>query len=206
MSTQTALFAAFEHIITESDVTEAVVQSLDDLDDDAFLSLVMWRLDPLPTNKAIWKALCHPALIDRTLGCLEELADEMGEDAHRRALPAAHGKVRRLNLVEDRIRMAKGTVIREPIRDAERVRTAEEYLKQKLVLKQLALAVNAHRLACIEQNLTPEPHDLALWEALDELRLPEGREGAGPSLAEQIASGRWYHAPMSTSDLVEVDR
>jgi len=188
----------FDHIVADSDLSGSVIKALDDLEDDAFLSVILRRLGTLPTNRAIWKGLCDPVLIDRTIGCLEELAEEMGEDVRRRALPAAHGKAKQLNVVGTRLQMARAAALRREDRVA-RIETVREMTHQ--LLRRLTLAVNTHRLACIEQNLSPEPHDLALWETLDELRLPEaGQEGAGPSLAEQIADGRWYHADASTSD------
>lgn len=201
MSTQSTLFAAFEHVITDSDLSQSVIDALDDLDDDAFLSVILRRLDPLPTNKAIWRALCHPTLVDRTLGCLEELAEEMAADIKRRALTQVHGKAKQLGIVKSRILMANGAATREPARAAVHARIEADREMTRQLLRRLTLAVNAHRLACIDLNLAPEPHDLALWETLDELRLPgEGQEGAGPSLAEQIAAGRWYHADVSTPD------
>jgi hypothetical protein len=64
-----------------------------------------------------------------------------------------------------------------------------------VLVRALAQAVNGHRLASIGAGLDPEPHDVALWDVLDELRLPS-RRGEPPSLADLLTSAnpRWNPA------------
>ncbi len=167
------------------------IDALDNLDDDAFRDTLARRLDSVADNTIFWRMLCHPTLVERTLGCLEEIADELSAEVKKRRLPATHYEVKRLNVINHRINMANAAMVKA----TGLVRTIEDELTvNKVMLKQLALAVDAHRMACISQNLAPEPHDLKLWEKLDEFRLPrQGVAGEGPSLAEQIAAGRWQH-------------
>lgn len=174
----------------EDEIRQGDVDALDRLDDDDFRSVVARRLDTDPRNKKIWKMLCHPLLLERTLGCLEEMAEEMAADIKARQLPPVHGKVKRLNLVLKRIEMVRAA----EVRTNGQVRTlSEEVVALRHLVKQLGLAIDAHRLACIGQDLTPEPHDLELWEKLDEFRLPAYVKDQGPSLAEMIAAGWWKH-------------
>lgn len=174
----------------DDEIRQGDIDALDHLDDDDFRGVIARRLDTDPRNKKIWKMLCHPLLLDRTLGCLEEMADEIAADVEARRLPPVHGKVKRLNVVNKRIEMVQAA----QARFTGQVHTMDdELVVQKHLVKELALAVDAHRLACVGLDLAPEPHDVALWDMLDELRLPD-RDGRGsPSLAEMIAAGWWKH-------------
>lgn len=72
----------------------------------------------------------------------------------------------------------------------ERIRDQSEHHRR--LVRALTAAVNTHRLACIGAGLEPETHDVDLWAALDELRLPDNRHGPGPTLAEMVLNTRWY--------------
>lgn len=172
------------------EINQSDIEKLDDLDDDPFRIFIIDHLDTLPpANKQIWRTLCHPTLVDRTIGCLEELVDDLTAEVKRRALPAAHGKAKRLNIVKMRLGMANAAAA-SYLSHVHHV--GDEVAMVKGLLRHLAFAVDAHRLACVGLDLAPEPHDLALWNMLDELRLVSmDGSGPGPSLAEQIVSGRW---------------
>jgi len=173
------------------------IDELDQLDDDDFRDTLARRLDSVAGNTLFWRMLCHPTLVERTLGCLEEIADELSAEVTRRRLLPTHYEAKRLNVLNHRIGMVNAAMVRA----TGRVHTIEDKLTINIdLVRRLALAVDAHRLACIGQNLAPEPHDLALWEKLDEFRLPRhGVTGEGHSLAEQIAAGRWQH-PVEVTD------
>lgn len=70
----------------------------------------------------------------------------------------------------------------------------------KTIARVLAVAVDTHRRACLDANVAPEPHDIALWSALEELSVPAGADGAvPPTLAEMVVSGRW-HSPLTVPE------
>lgn len=169
-------------------VTE--VERLDQLDDDAFQRLVETNIDTATGDKQLWVALCHPVLVDRTAGCLDEMVEKLERHITTRMLGAGHHKVKVLNAVNTRVRQVNAHAGRaanhQGYRDAEMGAV-------RALLRHLAVAVNTHRRACIDLDLAPEPHDIALWSTLEELRLPasDPRVEEGPSLAEQIVSGRW---------------
>jgi hypothetical protein len=95
------------------EIDQCAINALDDLDDDQFRNAVSWHLDPKPAvNKRVWRMLCHPTLVDRTLGCLEEMADELGEEVRRKGFPSTHAKVKRFNLVKARLKSAQARIER----------------------------------------------------------------------------------------------
>lgn len=177
------------------DTTPAEVERLDALDDDEFACVVEAHISSATGDPSVWTALCHPALVGRTAGCLDELAEVLGEDVSRRGLPRAHYATKRLGVVRNRRQQVEAALGR-----AERAAVHREHMRRQQavdreLLRQLTLAVDAHRCACIAANLEPEPHDLTLWAALDELRLPAYDPGTteGPTLAEMLISAIWYN-------------
>lgn len=163
------------------------VAELDGLDDDAFRRIIEENVPTATGRRALWAAACHSRLVDRTAGCLEEIADDLQQAIRTRGLAPGHFKHKRLAEVRNRMRMVEARADRSADHQAHTDREADAY---KRLVRRIGLAVNDHRLACIAANLAPEPHDLALWAALDDLRLP-GAE-TSPTIAEQIASGRWH--------------
>lgn len=168
-------------------MTAAEIERLDALDDDTFRTLVEANLDGYADSKQLWNALCHTALVERTAGCLDELAEELESSITTRMLGTGHHKVKRLNAVRHRIKMVAARAKRQPNLVGERVGAYHD------ILRRLTLAVDTHRRACIAADLAPEPHDTALWEALDELRLPTRSldPATFPTLADCVAGGRW---------------
>jgi hypothetical protein len=177
----------------------ADVERVDSIDDTQFERLITSNLAPSPESRAVWVALCHPAVSDRTAGCLDEMAEVLERKIAGRHLPATHGHVKWLNMIRTRIQQVEGARVRH---DRDHARWVEHQRSEGRVadetrdlLRRLALAVNAHRLACVAADLAPEAHDLDLWAALDDLRTPSfdpERADGGPSLAELITSRIWY--------------
>lgn len=170
--------------------TRELVDALDQLDDDDYLNLIVGNLDSATGDKQLWTTLCHPDLVDRTAGCVEEIVEGLERYVAAKGVGPGHAKARQLTAARARLRQANARAGRQV---AHYTRQEGDLLAYRLLIKQLTLAINGHRLACITANLAPEQHDLSLWAALEELRLPSGdpRQAAGPSLAEQVVSGRW---------------
>jgi hypothetical protein len=59
----------------------------------------------------------------------------------------------------------------------------------RATLSRLALAVHRHLMASKVEGINPEPHDQALWAALDELTVPYGELTV--TLRSLIDSGAW---------------
>lgn len=176
----------------------AEVNRLDHLDDDAFRRLIEANIDTATGSRQLWVALCHPVLVDRTAGCLDEIVEDLERHIADRKVGPGHHKVKVLNATLTRVRQVNAHAGRAA--DHQGYRDAEMGAIRHL-LRDLTFAVDAHRRACIDLDLAPEPHDVALWSALEELRLPAGdsRLEQGPSLAEQIVSGRWAPVPAEVS-------
>lgn len=177
--------------------TPTEVEALDQLDDEEFLRLVQANIDTGTGDKQLWVALVHPTVVERTAGCLDELAEALERFIAAKQLGPAHFKVRLLNQVRARVRQANAAAERAAGHHAAR---ADELTEAKKLLRALAFAVNDHRQACIALDLAPEPHDVALWEALEDLRLPAHGPAVeqGPSLADLIVSGRWARAEVTS--------
>lgn len=182
-------------------MTDAILYDtagLDDLDDDAFRTLIASRMSTIPGNNQLWTTLCDADLIDRTAGCLDEMAELLAEIVTSRQLPRDHPTTRRLNLINNRRSMVDARANRIAGHQAARADMASNLFA---VLRDLTLAVNEHRLACIAANLSPEPHDLTLWAQLDELQLPNaGDPEQAVTLAERVTSGHWYRAEAVSVD------
>lgn len=93
--------------MTGPDIFRRDAEAIDDLDDDAFRDLIEKRLDTSGGNSALWKLLCHPSLIERTWGCLDEMAEELDEEVARRGLKSNHFKSRRAAVVKTRRRQVE---------------------------------------------------------------------------------------------------
>lgn len=179
------------------------VAYLDELGDEEFKQTVMANLDQARGDRRIWAALCHAANNDRAVGCLEEILEELQADVATRRLPATHHKTKLANVVRLRLSQVQAATAREERRGQRRVAHDERILTEheavRLLLRRLTLAVNDHRLACIDADLTPEEHDLALWQALEELVMPntDPTSPARCSLADLIVQGVWHHVEVA---------
>ncbi|WP_285756618.1 hypothetical protein [Nocardiopsis ansamitocini] len=66
---------------------------------------------------------------------------------------------------------------------------ARNHDRHRLGLCNLALAVHQHRDSMLEEGITPDKHDLVLWEALEKIEVEMG--GRVISLAQAIEYGHW---------------
>lgn len=170
-----------------NDIRPADVEAIDSIDDNAFRDLVVKRAWTDPANNKIWTILCDQALIERTAGCLDEIVEELTADVEKGKLPNTHGKVRQLSVFTSRLKMVNARLARMANHQAGRDDDLAVFRRRT---RELAVAINQHRLACIAADLSPEDHDVALWDLLDELGMPShGREEV-PSLADMLA-GPW---------------
>lgn len=166
------------------------------LDDTEFERLVIANAFRGNRDTTIWAALTSPEMIERTHNALltaserntaaisrrrqewatfraecfaqpidkaQWLAKKRDYDAwHNRAANFARGvsrAVRDLNTIRARSTSAG-------------VRYGTQYYRRRI--RELALAIQAHRAALTDANLVAEPHDRRLWRILDEITVPTG--------------------------------
>lgn len=178
----------------DTGILQRDVEAIDELDDDTFRGLVEKRIEDTPSNRATWKILYHPTLIERVEGCLEELAEELSDEIMARGFSPGHHKAKQLRLVNHRLHQLHAVSKAVAERRMGNVSGKErEKQETRALVRNLALAIDAHRQECIRQDLSPEPHDVMLWGVLDALTLPAGGDKQGPTLAEVITAGHWRH-------------
>jgi hypothetical protein len=69
-------------------------------------------------------------------------------------------------------------------------RVAEERRAYRDAARRLAVAIDRHREACVQEGIDPEPHDRALWNVLLEVRVPHGSEQV--AAADLLADDVWF--------------
>jgi hypothetical protein len=175
------------------------VQYLLDMDDREFRTFVLEHLGRNEPDR-VWRALTDPEVVLDTTEVLREKCAEVTEAARVPGIDRElRGRRERfLRLVQFRLGQ---------VREARRVRHQQLALERRdefeVLARTLALAVNAHRLACVAADLAPEPHDVALWDLLDDLRLPgDGDHAESLTLAEAVLRGIWREAPDGEVDRV----
>ncbi len=68
-------------------------------------------------------------------------------------------------------------------------RMERKAMEARNAVRLLTLAIQQHRLDALEDGLTPEPGDRALWAVLDEVEI--GLGGRMATLTEVLGSGAW---------------
>jgi hypothetical protein len=165
------------------------VDELADLTDEDLATYVGENLDA----DDVWPALLDPAVIKRTkaaLGVLRTLLDGQARHQSKTLRPAAyldwweaHGQPAARVVSRRRMQATKlldGRHLAETEAQARHARCA---------VRELALAVQRHRLATVSSGLDPEPHDRDLWTALATLTLPY--QGDQVALDELLGASVW---------------
>ncbi|GAA3734608.1 hypothetical protein [Salinactinospora qingdaonensis] len=163
-------------------------------------------------NTELWEHLTGPRLYNRTRAILVGLlrSVELHANTERAALdklqaeclaegPAARGRFFRARseyearkrsrngfkrLVERRMQQLKAAK-----RNNHELNQALNHDRHRFALSELALAVYAHRDTMIRDQITPDEHDLRLWEALSSITVEVG--GRTVTLGEAIEYGYW---------------
>ena len=187
------------------------------LDDGEFREVVSRHLsrrsDP---DGTVWEALHDPAVIERTYTMLVEMVRETdnllttraaeleafrqecyqrGQDGRREWFDAeAEHKVwRGRALAWKRALEARLMVAKQRNREARIERNAQQFPRDnqsaRAALSRLALAVHRHQATSKAEGVDPEPHDEALWAALDQIAVPHGELVV--TLRSLIDSGAW---------------
>ncbi len=128
--------------------------------------------------------------------------DAYRQDCHRRGeagkrdwfdAEAEHKVWRGRALGWKRALEARLMVAKERNREARIQRNVERHPRDnqsaRVSLCRLALAVHRHQVASKAEDISPEPHDEALWTALDQITVPYGELVA--TLRSLIDSGAW---------------
>jgi hypothetical protein len=187
------------------------------LDDASFRETVNQcvprRSDP---DGTVWKALLDLAVVGRTYTTLVEMVretdnllttraaelDAYRQDCYRRGeagkrdwfdADAEHKVWRGRALGWKRALEARLMVAKERNPEARIQRNVERHPRNnqsaRVSLCRLALAVHRHQVASKAEDISPEPHDEALWAALDQITVPYGELVA--TLRSLIDSGAW---------------
>jgi hypothetical protein len=181
--------AILEPAAVVDDDPPLTVDELADLADEDLATYVGENLDA----DDVWPALLDPAVIKRTkaaLGILRTLSDERARHQakvlppddylkwwHQHGQPAARVVSRRRMQAT---KLLDGRHLAETEAQARHARCA---------VRELALAVQRHRLATVSSGLDPEPHDRDLWTALATLTLPY--RGDQVVLDDLLGAGVW---------------
>jgi hypothetical protein len=145
-------------------------------------------------ERQAWDRLLAPDLIDVTVAELTALAVSVNGDlalraAHQDGYSTDHQEWRRRALgfksaVDRRLQVAKARQ-----KALNRTRSLEESQSARTVLRELALAVLRHQRESSEADIRPEPHDEALWRALDLLCVPVANDVY--TLRHMVTEGVW---------------
>jgi hypothetical protein len=186
-----------------------------DLDDDTFKDVIEEHVFPRG-DPEVWQALLSPLVVDRTYQVLVFMLNEVnGELAARKAgmesfrqecfdrgLAGKSDWFAAQREFEDWRRRAlrfKGAVesrvsrCNQAKRNRIGVATSSESRAYRRGLRDLALAIAAHRAASAEADINAEPHDLRLWDALEHITVPHRREQV--SVAQMIEMAVWAPRP-----------
>jgi hypothetical protein len=171
------------------------------------------RSDP---DGTVWAALHDPAVIGRTYTTLVEMVretdnllttraaelDAFRQDCYRRGedgrrdwfqAEADHKVWRSRALAWKRALEARLMVAKDRNREARIERNAQAHPRDdqtaRAALCRLALAVHRHQATSKAEGVQPEPHDEALWAALDQIAVPYGELVV--TLRSLIDSGAW---------------
>jgi hypothetical protein len=187
------------------------------LDDAAFREIVNQhvpkRSDP---DGTVWEVLHDPAVITQTYTALVEMVretdnlltsraaelDVFRQECYRRGeagkrdwfqAEAEYKVWRGRALAWKRALEARLMVAKERRRDARIEQNAEQFPRDnqtaRAALCRLALAVHRHQATSGAEGVDPEPHDEALWVALDQITVPYGELVV--TLRSLIDSGAW---------------
>ncbi len=187
------------------------------LDDPTFREAVNQhvpkRSDP---DGTVWAALHDLAVIGRTYTTLVEMVretdnllttraaelDALRQECYRRGeagrrdwfqAEADHKVWRSRALGWKRALEARLMVAKDRNREARIERNAQQHPRDdqtaRAALCRLALAVHRHQAASRAEDISPQPHDQALWEALDQLTVPYG--DLTVTLRSLVDSGAW---------------
>ncbi len=177
-----------------------LLQTLDSFSAQEFEQVVLINAAQHKRNTAMWEALTSPQIIERTHGALA-IAIQRNSAAMSARRPddasgasesdSAYKAWRRSavsfgNLVQGALQEVKQKR-KQILREAD-LRAAERYRQN---IRDIALAIADHQRAIVDAGATPSPHDLKLWECLDNVRLPHGACSTPTSLRELVASV-WY--------------
>jgi hypothetical protein len=182
------------------------------LGDDQLWQVIYDNLHPGKDTPGAWEALVAPEVVDRVRRLLtarhvdieHQLAErgaELAEFRHQcwEAGPAGrqawfdreaeHNRWRGRALdvkrsIAYRLQVAKATA-----GAMGQQRVAQERRAYRGAACRLAVAINRHRQAGVQEGIDPEPHDQALWEVLREVRVPQGSELV--AAADLLADGVW---------------
>lgn len=203
MSTSTAQQA---RQAIDAEHEDAVAYTID-MEDDDFEKFVKSNISQGSPAK-VWDVLLDPDVAHRTKATLAGMLTSVrGQLETYRVDPSTNTaewakSASRFYMMATRRQAQAKTAVRE----AQHLFDEDQRREARHVLRKLAVGVNAHRLACIAADLTPEPHDLELWKLFDELTLPANDRGADEvSLALLVTSGAWFEGkPTTPAPLVRV--
>ena len=181
------------------------------LDDDQLWQVIYDNLHPGKDAPGAWEALLAPEVVDRVRRLLtarhvdieHQLAErgaELEEFRHQcwEAGPAGrqawfdreaeHNRWRSRALgvkrsIAYRLQAVKATA------GSQGQRVVEERRAYRDAARRLAVAIDQHRQACVQEGIDPEPHDRALWDVLRMVRVPHGSEMV--AAADLLADGVW---------------
>jgi hypothetical protein len=181
------------------------------LDDEQLWQVIYDNLHPGKDAPGAWEALLAPGAVDRVRrlltahqvdiehqlaarsASLEEFRHQCWEagPAGRQAWferQAEHNRWRNRALgvkrsIVFRLQAAKATAASH----GERI--AEERRAYRDAARRLAVAIDRHRQACVQEGIDPEPHDRALWDVLRTVRVPHGGELV--AAADLLTDGVW---------------
>lgn len=172
------------------------VDYLLDLDDVEFIQFITNNVNPAAPSR-VWDALLDDDLVIRTRRALGSKHQDMLQQIATRSAandnefdPTYREWRSRIDLLmrffAKRINEAK-----QACRDRHERVTAQLTTRLRGTVRQLAVAVYEHRNAVVAAGLAPEPHDLALWDLLDEIELPADTDDP-KTLAALLVSGVWH--------------
>jgi hypothetical protein len=181
------------------------------LDDDQLWQVIYDNLHPGKDAPGAWEALLAPEVVDRVrrlltahqvdiehqlaarAARLEEFRHQCWEagPSGRQAWferQAEHNRWRNRALgvkrsIVYRLQAAKATA------SSQGQRMADERRAYRDAARQLAVAIDRHRQACVREGIDPEPHDQALWDVLRKVPVPHGSEML--AAADLLADGVW---------------
>lgn len=164
----------------------------------------VFRSIPEDTPGRVWRALLHDDIAIRTKNVLARIITELGAETKERAAQpmtddeaavyAVWRAERNAFMVEaghrqHNAKQATAALAARPLPRQDSLGFAQT---MRTLVRDLATAINEHRLATIDAGIDPEPHDEELWEILDELSPPALFVGGPePTLAELLLSGKW---------------
>ncbi|MCV7034895.1 MULTISPECIES: hypothetical protein [Mycobacterium] len=180
------------------------------LDDTEFERLVIANAFRGSRDPATWAALTSPELIERTHNALFNASERNAAAiARRRQEWAAFRTECFAQPIEKQLWLAKkrdydtwhtkaanfARGVSRALRDLNAIRARSnldtprygtQYYRRRI--RELALAIQAHRAALTDTNLVAEAHDRRLWRILDEITVPTGAADTPTTLQTMLDS------------------